>query len=86
MIINEDIYDLYSLPNVIWVVKSRRMRRVGHIAHLRDRRGAYGFWWKNLGDRGHLDALGLYRRSTLKWILRVIQMIHMTAGQQSRKN
>jgi len=32
-------------------MKSRRMRRVGHIAHMGDRRGANGFWWKNLGDR-----------------------------------
>jgi hypothetical protein len=24
--------DLYSSPNIIWVIKSRRMRRAGHVA------------------------------------------------------
>jgi hypothetical protein len=51
-----------------------------------DRRGANGFWGKNLGDRDHLEYLGLYTRITLKWICRVIQIIHITAGQQSGKN
>jgi len=40
---NEEIYDLYSSPNVIWVTKSRRMRRDGHIAHMGDKSGANGF-------------------------------------------
>jgi hypothetical protein len=35
----EILYDLYS-PN-IWVIKSRRMRWVGHVAHMGKRRGAY---------------------------------------------
>jgi hypothetical protein len=30
----------FSSPNDIWVTKSRRMRRVGHIAHMGDKRGA----------------------------------------------
>jgi len=33
------------------------MRRVGHIAHTGDRRGANRFWWKNLGDRNHLEDI-----------------------------
>ena len=32
-------YDLYS-PN-IWVIKSRRMKWVGHVAYMGKRRGAY---------------------------------------------
>ena len=36
---NETLYDLYS-PN-IWVIKSRRMRWAGHVAHMGKRRGAY---------------------------------------------
>ena len=31
---NEETYDIYSSPNVIWVTKSRRMRRAGHIREV----------------------------------------------------
>ena len=29
---NEELRDLYSLPNIVRVVKSRRMRWAGHVA------------------------------------------------------
>ena len=31
---NEELSDLYSLPNIVRVVKSRRMRWAGHVARL----------------------------------------------------
>ena len=31
---NEELSDLYSLPNIVWVVKSRRMRWAGHVARM----------------------------------------------------
>ena len=31
---NEELNDLYSLPNIVRVVKSRRMRWAGHVAHM----------------------------------------------------
>jgi hypothetical protein len=37
----EELYDLYSSPNIIRVIKSRRMRWAGHLACMKDRRGAY---------------------------------------------
>jgi len=37
----EELNDLYSSPNIIRVIKSRRMRWVGHVARMRDRRVAY---------------------------------------------
>ena len=37
---NEELYDLYSLPNIIWVIKSRRVRWARHVAHMGDMRGA----------------------------------------------
>ena len=46
---NEESYDLYCSPNVIWVMKSRIMRRVGLIVHMGDRRGANGFGGKTWG-------------------------------------
>jgi hypothetical protein len=38
---NEELNDLYSSPNIIRVIKSRRMRWAGHAAHMGERRGAY---------------------------------------------
>jgi hypothetical protein len=31
---NEELHDLYSSPNIIRVIKSRRMRWAGHVAHM----------------------------------------------------
>jgi hypothetical protein len=39
---NEELNDLYSSPNIIRIIKSRRMRWAGHVAHLLKKRGAYG--------------------------------------------
>ena len=36
---NEELRDLYSLPNIVRVVKSRRMRWAGHVAHMGEGRG-----------------------------------------------
>ena len=38
---NEELSDLYSSPNILWVIKSRRMRWAGHVAHMGEERGAY---------------------------------------------
>jgi len=38
---NEELNDLYSSPNIIWVIKSRRMRWMGDVAYMGDRRSAY---------------------------------------------
>ena len=38
---NEELSDLYCLPNIVQVVKSRRMRWVGHVAHMGEGRGVY---------------------------------------------
>jgi hypothetical protein len=35
----EELNDLYSLPNIVRVVKSRRMRWAGHVAHMGEGRG-----------------------------------------------
>jgi len=33
--------DLYSTPNIVRVIKSRRMRRAGHVARMGGERGVY---------------------------------------------
>jgi hypothetical protein len=39
---NEELSDLNSLPNIVRVVKSRRMRWVGHVARMGEKEGAQG--------------------------------------------
>ena len=39
---NEELSDLYSLPNIVRVVKSRRMRWAGHVVHMGE--VCTGFW------------------------------------------
>jgi hypothetical protein len=38
---NEALRDLYSLPNIVRAVKSRRMRWVGHVARMGKGRGVH---------------------------------------------
>ena len=38
---NEELRDLYSLPNIVRVVKSRRMRWAGHVARMGQGRGVH---------------------------------------------
>ena len=48
---NEELNDLYSSPNIVRVIKSRRMRWAG-MQHVWGKGDVYiGFWWGNLGER-----------------------------------
>ena len=38
---NEELDDLYSLPNIVRVVKSRRIRWAGHVARMGEDRGVH---------------------------------------------
>jgi hypothetical protein len=51
---NEELSDLYSLPNIVRVVKSRRLGWAGHGA--RKGEGCTGFCWGNLRERDHWEG------------------------------
>ena len=38
---NEELSDRYSLPNIVRVVKSRKMRWAGHVARMGEGRGVH---------------------------------------------
>jgi hypothetical protein len=49
---NEELNYLYSAPNIVQTIKSRRMRRMGYVARMGERRGAYRVLvWKPEGKR-----------------------------------
>ena len=58
---NEEINDLYSSPNIVRVIKSRRMRWAGHVARMGERRDVY---WVLVGKPDGKRPLG---RPSLIW-------------------
>jgi hypothetical protein len=38
---NDDLHSLYSSPNIVRVIKSRRMRWAAHVARMGEGRGVY---------------------------------------------
>jgi len=38
---NEELNDLYSSPNIVWVIESRRMKWAGHVARMGEERRVY---------------------------------------------
>jgi hypothetical protein len=65
---NDELHILYSSPNSIRHIKSRRMRWVGHVARIG--RGEYtGFWWESQKERAHLEGEGIDGRMGSEWNL-----------------
>jgi hypothetical protein len=38
---NEELHSLYRLPDIVRVIKSRRLRWVGHVAKMREYRSTF---------------------------------------------
>ena len=56
---NEELNDLYALPNIVPVIKSRRIRWAGHVVRMGEERGCIGSWWGNRRERDHWGDLGV---------------------------
>ena len=65
---NKELHDLYSSPNIILLIRSRRVGWVGHVA----RRGKVHtrFWWGNVSERVYFEELGVDWRIILKLIFK----------------
>ena len=59
---NEELNDLYSSPNIVRVIKSRRKRWTGHVARMGEERGVYRVL---LGKPKGKRPLGKHRR---RWV------------------
>ena len=56
---NEELNDLYSSPNIVRVMKSRRMRWVGHVARMGEEKKCIGSWRGNRREGDHWGDLGV---------------------------
>jgi hypothetical protein len=50
---NEELYNLYSAPNIIRMIKSRRVRWARHVARIGEKRDAYRLLWGKQKERDH---------------------------------
>jgi len=55
----EELNDLCSSPNIVRVIKSRRMRWAGNVARIGREMGCIGSWWGNRRERDHWGDLGV---------------------------
>jgi len=67
---NEELNDLYSSPNIVRVIKSRRMRWAGYVARMGEERGVYRVLVGKRRERGHWGDLGVDGWIILGWISR----------------
>jgi hypothetical protein len=66
---NDELHSLYSSPNIIRVIKSRRMRWAGHVARMGRGEVLTGFWLGGPKARDHWEDLGVGGRITLRLTL-----------------
>jgi hypothetical protein len=60
------LYDLYSSPYIIWMMKSRTIRWAGHVTRMRHRRCAYRILVGRAGGKRPLEDLCVDGRIKLK--------------------
>jgi hypothetical protein len=65
---NEELNDLYCSPNIVGVIKSRRMRLAGHVAHMGEGRSIYRILVGKSEENGHLEVQDVDEGVILKWI------------------
>jgi hypothetical protein len=65
----DKLHNLYSSPNIVRVIKSRRLKWVGHVARMGEGRGVYRVLVGKPEGKRPLRDLGLGGRITLKWTL-----------------
>jgi hypothetical protein len=67
----EELNGLYSLPNIVRVIKSRRIRWGGHVARMVEEEVCTGFWWGNRRERDRWRDPGIDGRIMLGWIFKM---------------
>jgi hypothetical protein len=63
---NEELHNLYSYPNIIRMIKSKRMRWAGHVARIGGREMYIRAWWESQKERNHREDLCIGEMIILK--------------------
>jgi len=74
---NEELNDLYSSPNIVRVIKSRRMRWAGHVACMGEERGVYRVLVKKPEGRRPLGRLRRRRADNIRMDLQEVGCVYM---------
>jgi hypothetical protein len=69
---NDELHSLYSSPNIVWVIKSRRMMWAGHVARMGEGRGVYRILVGKLEGKRPLGRPGRRWADNIKVDLREI--------------
>jgi hypothetical protein len=68
---NEELRDLYSSPSIIRIIKTRRMRWVGHVARMGEKRNSYRLL---VGKPEGRRRLGRQRRRWLDFRIDLVEV------------
>jgi hypothetical protein len=66
---NDELHSLYSSPNIVRVIKSRRLKWAGHVVRMGEERGVYRILVGRPEGRDHWKDLDVGRRTTIRWTL-----------------
>jgi hypothetical protein len=64
--LHNELHSLYPSPNIVRVIKSRRMKWAGHMAHMGEEEVFMEFQFGGLKVRDHWEDLGIGGRITLR--------------------
>jgi len=67
---DEKLSDLYPSPNIVRVIKLRRMGWAGRVVRMGRVEVYTGFWWGNLKERDYLEDPGVNEKIILRWLFK----------------
>jgi hypothetical protein len=71
---NDELHSMYSSPNIVRVIKARRMRWAGHVARMEEGRGVYRILVGRPEGKRPLGRLRRRWEDNIKLELRVIEI------------